>query len=74
MDGRVALRATIASAIASDEASSGRKKALVFNTALALIGLEDGEAKEESQHQFDSTTETCALLTKGCACYHNRKN
>jgi hypothetical protein len=43
-DGRKAVRATAASAIASAEASSGKKEALVFNTALVLIVLQDGVA------------------------------
>jgi hypothetical protein len=58
------LQASTVNAIASKEASS-EKKALVFNTTLALIGLEHDMAKAKSQHQFDSTTETCALLTRG---------
>jgi hypothetical protein len=30
-------------------------------------------AQAKSQHQFDATTETCALLTNGWACYKNSK-
>jgi hypothetical protein len=50
-DGRNAVRTTVASAIASAEASFGKKEALVFNTALVLIVLQEGLAKAESQHQ-----------------------
>jgi hypothetical protein len=38
-DGRNAVRATEANDIASDEASSEKKKSLVFNTAMALLGV-----------------------------------
>jgi hypothetical protein len=68
-DERKAVRATAASAIASAEASTEKKKALVFNTALVLIVLQDGVAKSESQCQIDSTTGTCTLLTNGWAWY-----
>jgi hypothetical protein len=40
---------------------------------LAHAGLDYGVAQAKSQHQFDATTETCALLTNGCACYKNSK-
>ena len=76
-DGRNVVRATAASAIASDEASTEKKRALVFNTALALIVLQDGVVIAQNQHQIDSTTGTCTatctgtctLLTNGWSWY-----
>jgi hypothetical protein len=72
-DGRNTVRATAASAIASDKASNEKKRALVFNTALALIVLQDGVVIAQNQHQFDSTTGkctgTCTLLTNGWSWY-----
>jgi LSD1 subclass zinc finger protein len=46
--GREAVRATAASAIASAEASSGKKKVVVFNTTLVLISLSGwrGQSRE----------------------------
>jgi hypothetical protein len=70
---RSTVQATAASAAASDQTSPENKKARVFNTALTLTGLKYGVAKAESQRQFDSTVETCALMTNACACYKNSK-
>jgi hypothetical protein len=41
-----------------DGVNPEKKEARVFNTTLALTGLEYGVAKAESQCQFDSTKET----------------
>jgi hypothetical protein len=64
-DGRNAVRATAASAIASAEASyvNERKKALVFNTALVFIVLQDGVAKAESQYQTSPFSNEMIRLT-----------
>jgi uncharacterized protein YjcR len=51
-DGRNAVQATAASAAASDQTSPENTKTRVFNTALALTGLEYGVAKAESQHRL----------------------
>jgi hypothetical protein len=68
-DGRNTVRATAASAIASDEGSTEKKAALVSNTAPALIVLEDGVVIAENQYQIDFTTGTCTLLTNGWSWY-----
>ena len=80
----LAVRATANSATASDQASPDNKKARVFDSALALEGIElnsllalaglayGGAAQAGNHHQFDFTTETCALLTNEC-CYENSK-
>jgi hypothetical protein len=78
------VRATADSATASDQASPDNKKPSVFDSALALEGIEFnsllalagpayGVSQAGNQHQFDFTTETCALLTNGRACYENSK-
>jgi hypothetical protein len=38
-----------------------------------LTGVEHGGSQAESQHQFDSTTVACAVLTNGWSCYKNSK-
>ena len=62
-DGRNAVRATAASAIASAEASSEKKKALVFKTALVLMVFQDGMAKAESQYQTTPFSNEMIRLT-----------
>jgi hypothetical protein len=62
-DGRNAVRPTAASARASAEASSEKKKALVFNTALVHIVLQDGVAKAESQYQATPFSNEMIRLT-----------
>jgi hypothetical protein len=54
-----------ASATANDQASPKNNKTRVCNSALALVGVEHGGLQAESQHTFDFTTETCAVLTLG---------
>jgi hypothetical protein len=51
MDGRIAVWATAAGAIASVEGSSAKKRDLLFNTAMVLRVHQDGVAKTESQYQ-----------------------
>jgi hypothetical protein len=72
--GRNAVQATATSATtASDQATKRalRMRKLAFSI---LTGLEYGVgAKADSQHQFDSTAETCAVLTNGWACDKNSK-
>jgi hypothetical protein len=70
-ESREAARATAASgATESDEAIPiTDEKARSFHSALAHACVEHGVPQVESQDDFDSTTEPCALLTNGWACY-----
>jgi hypothetical protein len=65
MDVRKTVRAIASSGTGSDQARPENKKAHVLNSVLVLAGLECGVPRAESQHQFGSTTEKCAILTKG---------
>jgi hypothetical protein len=38
-----------------------------------LAGIDHGESPAESQHQFASATEACAVLTNELVCYKNSK-
>jgi hypothetical protein len=48
-------------------------KALAFNSALALAGLQHGVAQAERNHQFVSSKDQCVVFTDGRACYMNSK-
>jgi hypothetical protein len=75
VDGENAVRDTAAGgATGSDEAIPADQKARGFDQALAVSGVEYGEPQVESQDDFYTTTETCALLDNGWACYKSSKS